>query len=67
MAGGRQASRRRFLGAAVAGGAAGAAPLFVPVTFASSAFANESANDRPGVACIGTGGIGMRDAREHRE
>ena len=67
MAGGRQASRRRFLSAAVAGGAAGTAPLFVPVTFASRAFANVAANDRPRVACIGTGGIGMRDAREHRE
>lgn len=30
-------------------------------------FANTSANDRPQVACIGFGGMGLRDSQEHAE
>lgn len=53
-------NRRQFL---KAGAALTAAP-FVPWTRA--AFANESKNDRPRIGCIGTGSMGIGDARGHR-
>jgi predicted dehydrogenase len=53
-------NRRKFLKT----GAAVATVPFIPWTRA--AFANRSKNDRPRIGCIGLGGMGMGDAREHR-
>ena len=65
MSGKAGASRRQFLGssgvaaAAVAGG-------FVPAfAWTSKTFANDSANDRPRIGCIGTGSMGTGDAHQH--
>ena len=52
-------NRRGFIGAAAT---AGAVP-FIP--WSAPAFANDSANDRPLIGCIGLGGMGTGDARGH--
>ena len=54
-------SRRNFLGLAAAATASAGFPWSRP------AFANRAANDRPRVGCIGVGGMGKHDARNHRE
>ncbi len=56
-------TRRNFLKkSAVAGAAAGAVPYF---RWSESAFANDSANDRPRIGCVGVGSMGSGDARGH--
>lgn len=59
----RQTTRRGFLRST---SAAATAAAVVPY-FASSpkAFANQSANDRPQIGCIGVGSMGTGDARDH--
>ncbi len=52
-------NRRTFLGTAVA---ASTVPYFVSTP---TTFANESANDRPGIGCIGVGSMGVVDAVDH--
>jgi predicted dehydrogenase len=52
-------TRRRFLKSS----AAVATAPFIP--WAHRAFANDSKNDRPRIGCIGVGGMGMGDARDH--
>ncbi len=48
-------------------GAFSAATAALPYFFtAEKAFANDSANDRPTVGCIGMGGMGSGDARSHK-
>ena len=59
MAGSGRATRRGFLGTSAALAAAPALP------WTGMALANEAANDRPVIGCIGLGGMGMGDAREH--
>ena len=66
----RPANRRGFIKAALATTATGraAAAGFVPLfATAGRGFANESANDRPAIGCIGTGSMGMVDAMRHAE
>ncbi len=53
-------SRRSFTGASLV--AAGSAPYFA---WTKSAFANNAANDRPRIGCIGVGSMGSGDARAH--
>lgn len=58
-----KASRRTFLGTSAAlGAAAGGVPYFA---WSKPAFANESANDRPVIGCIGVGSMGTGDAHQH--
>jgi predicted dehydrogenase len=65
MARTRRTTRRGFLGTA-AGGAAAATGGFVPyVPWTTPAFANQSANDRPRIGCIGVGSMGTGDAKQH--
>jgi len=59
----KRQNRRSFLQATAATTAAGTVvPYFA---WTQKAFANESANDRPGVGCIGMGGMGKGDAKGH--
>ena len=59
-------TRRTFLGASAAGVAAAGGPALVPAfAWTQAAFANPSANDRPRIACIGTGSMGTGDAHDH--
>jgi len=68
MAKGVRATRRGFLGSATAGAAAAATSGMVPyVPWAATAFANNDANDRPRIGCIGTGSMGLGDAMGHAE
>lgn len=56
-------NRRQFLGKTTAGAAAiGFVPYFAST---QKAFANTMKNDRPGVACIGVGSMGMGDSKGH--
>ncbi len=65
MARTQRTTRRGFLGTA-AGGAAAATGGFVPyVAWTTPAFANQSANDRPRIGCIGVGSMGTGDAKAH--
>jgi len=58
-------TRREFVSTSI-GGAAALTGGFVPsFAWSAQAFANESANDRPRIGCIGTGGMGMADAQDH--
>jgi len=58
-----KASRRTFLGTSAAvGAAATSVPYFA---WSQPAFANESANDRPVIGCIGVGSMGTGDANQH--
>lgn len=54
-------SRRTFIGTSAAGVALGV-PSFA---WSQPAFANAAANDRPRIGCIGLGGMGIMDARDH--
>ncbi len=59
----RSINRREFTrGSLWAAGAA--VPYF---SWNRSAFANQSANDRPRIACIGVGSMGTGDAQEHAQ
>ncbi len=58
----RRVSRRTFLGNMGSSGILVAAGYF---SWSRKSFANQSANDRPRVGCIGLGGMGMADARDH--
>jgi predicted dehydrogenase len=59
----RSTTRRDFLKSSLAAAAAGGA---VPYFLSSPrAFANQSANDRPIIGCIGVGSMGTGDAHEH--
>jgi len=63
MAASKKTSRRTFLGSSAAfGAAAGGVPSFA---WTQPAFANLAANDRPLIGCIGTGSMGMGDAKQH--
>jgi predicted dehydrogenase len=63
MAGRMRSTRRGFIGtSAAAGAAASTVPYFA---WTQPAFANQSANDRPVIGCIGTGSMGMGDAKQH--
>ena len=58
-------NRRDFLKkSTIAVAAATAVPYF---SWNQKAFANDSANDRPKVGCIGFGGMGLGDARYHNQ
>lgn len=58
-----QHSRREFIRKSIVVAAAGgAAPYF---SWSQRSFANNSANDRPQIGCIGVGNEGMYDAKEH--
>jgi predicted dehydrogenase len=57
-------SRRGFLGTSAAVGAAAALPTFA---WSQPAFANRAASDRLRIGCIGLGGMGRGDAREHAQ
>jgi hypothetical protein len=64
----RRTDRRTFLGSTTIGAAAAATAGMVPfVPWTATAFANESANDRPRIGCIGTGSMGLGDAIGHAE
>ena len=65
MSNARGSSRRDFLSGSLSGAAAltgGVVPAFAWTT---PAFANVAATDRPRIGCIGTGSMGMGDARDH--
>jgi hypothetical protein len=68
MANHMRATRRGFLGTSAAGAAAVTTSGFVPyIPAAATAFANDSANDRPRIGCIGTGSMGTGDAHQHAQ
>jgi predicted dehydrogenase len=68
MANRMRATRRGFLGTSAAGAAAAATAGMVPfVPWTATAFANEEANDRPRIGCIGTGSMGLGDAIQHAQ
>ena len=59
----QHSTRRDFLKTASAAAVAGGlVPLFAE---SQKAFANDAANDRPLIGCIGVGSMGTGDAREH--
>jgi predicted dehydrogenase len=58
-----QQSRRDFLKSTSALAAAGTAVPFF--SWSQTAFANQDANDRPNIGCIGVGSMGTGDARQH--
>ncbi len=58
---GKNSTRRSFLKTTTA--AAGCAIPYI--AWSSKAFANQSANDRPRIGCIGVGSMGKGDARGH--
>ncbi|MFM7034792.1 MAG: Gfo/Idh/MocA family protein [Planctomycetia bacterium] len=58
-------NRRTFVSQGAAAAAAGGLVPSIPWT--ATAFANQSANDRPGIGCIGTGSMGMGDAMQHAQ
>ena len=64
----RRTTRRAFLGNTTIGAAAAATGGMVPyIPWTATAFANEAANDRPRIGCIGTGSMGMGDAIQHAQ
>ncbi|MCA9263926.1 MAG: Gfo/Idh/MocA family oxidoreductase [Planctomycetales bacterium] len=58
----RNTTRRDFVKQTTVLAAGSAIPYFA---WTQRSFANESANDRPTVGCIGLGGMGSGDARDH--
>jgi predicted dehydrogenase len=56
-------TRRQFLKTSSMAAAAGAVVPYIP--WSQSAFANQSANDRPRIGCIGVGSMGTGDAHGH--
>ena len=65
MSGQAGASRRQFLGSSGVGAAAVAGGFVPAFAWTSKTFANDSANDRPRIGCIGTGSMGTGDAHQH--
>jgi predicted dehydrogenase len=65
VAQGVRTTRRGFLGGATSGAAALTGGFVPTFAWTTTAFANVSANDRPRIAAIGTGGMGTGDARDH--
>ncbi|NBV46373.1 MAG: gfo/Idh/MocA family oxidoreductase [Planctomycetia bacterium] len=65
MATSRQPSRRQFLRTGSAGAAAVTGGFVPAFAWNTRAFANLAANDRPRIACIGTGSMGTGDAHQH--
>ena len=59
------ASRRQFLGSSALGAAAVTGGFVPAFAWTSRAFANDAANDRPRIGCIGTGSMGTGDAHAH--
>ena len=59
----RQTTRRSFLKSTAGAGAAAGAVAYFP--WNQKAFANNSANDRPVVGCIGVGSMGTGNAKQH--
>ncbi len=59
----RKTTRRSFLKSTTGAGAAAGAMAYFP--WSQKAFANDSANDRPLIGCIGVGSMGTGDARAH--
>ncbi len=59
----RRTTRRSFLRTTACAGAAAGTIAYFP--WSRKSFANDSANDRPVIGCIGTGSMGMGDAQEH--
>jgi len=57
-------TRRGFLGTSAAVTASSFVPYFA---WEARAFANQSANDRPRIGCIGVGGMGTGDAQQHAQ
>ncbi|TWU37236.1 Gfo/Idh/MocA family protein [Novipirellula artificiosorum] len=57
-------NRRDFLKASAAAGAVSSVPYFAST---QKAFANDAANDRPVIGCIGLGGMGRGDLGGHRQ
>jgi predicted dehydrogenase len=61
----RHPTRRTFLAhTTTAAATSGFVPYF---PWTATAFANQAANDRPGIGCIGLGGAGMFDAIQHAQ
>ncbi|NQV25196.1 MAG: Gfo/Idh/MocA family oxidoreductase [Rhodopirellula sp.] len=56
------ANRRDFLKTSALAAAATSVPYF---PWSTPAFANNEANSRPGIGCIGVGSMGTGDARQH--
>ena len=65
MSGKAGASRRQFLGSSGVGAAAVAGGFVPAFAWTSKTFANDAANDRPRIGCIGTGSMGTGDAHQH--
>jgi predicted dehydrogenase len=61
------ASRRQFLGSSALGAAAVTGGFVPAFAWTSRAFANDAANDRPRIGCIGTGSMGTGDAHQHAQ
>lgn len=61
----RPSSRRQFLATTAGLAAAGSTLPYIPWT--QKAFANQSANDRPRIGCIGVGSMGSGDAEGHAQ
>lgn len=57
-----QSTRRDFLKTTTLAAAASTLPVF---PWTQKGFANQEANSRPGIGCIGVGSMGTGDAREH--
>ncbi len=58
-----QTSRRSFLKSTAGAGTAAGAIAYFP--WNQKAFANDSANDRPVIGCIGVGSMGTGNATQH--
>jgi len=67
MSGNTGASRRQFLGSSALGAAALTGGLVPAFAWTSKTFANDAANDRPRIGCIGTGSMGTGDAQQHAQ
>jgi len=67
MSGNTGASRRRFLGSSALGAATLTGGLVPAFAWTSKTFANDAANDRPRIGCIGTGSMGTGDAQQHAQ
>ena len=57
-----QNTRRDFIKTSAAAAAASSVPYF---SWSPKAFANQDANDKPNIGCIGVGSMGSGDARAH--
>ena len=57
-----QNTQRDFIKTSAAAAAASSVPYF---SWSPKAFANQDANDKPNIGCIGVGSMGSGDARAH--